>query len=186
MTEELFIGDDADCAQTGAYDIWEASNAVSESKHANSDRPVENSGAPCVRRQSFPARRRKRAADDFAPSLSALEHVDIATPLTPSEEPLLQDDIVESGPEVLCCVWCKCVDGSSQCTKCGRILCTECRMHHQCTLHDFNSLPRSMALANKCLPFLNDFEALRAMRTCRIAGFGYAKLAKTCTTPADL
>ena len=59
-------------------------------------------------------------------------------------------------------------------------------MHHQCTLHYFKSLPRAMALANKCLPFLNDFEALRAMRTCRIAGFGYAKLAKACTNPADL
>jgi len=56
VTEEFFIGDDEDSAQTGAYDIWEASNVVFESKHANSDRPVENSGAPCVRRQSFPAR----------------------------------------------------------------------------------------------------------------------------------
>lgn len=69
--------------QTAAYDIWEASSAAIERTCALVDRPVENSCAPCVCKQSFPARRRKRAADDFAPSVSALEHVDIATPLTP-------------------------------------------------------------------------------------------------------
>ena len=76
------------------------------------------------------------------------------------------------------CKWCLCVDGVRTCQTCSRSLCTECFVHHKCSLDDVDVQPIAMQTSNEFLRFLTDFEALRAMRTCRRAGFSYARMSK--------
>ena len=92
--------------------------------------------------------------------------------LTASEEPLMQDDVMVSGPEALRCIWCQCLDGPSMCATCGRILCPECLENHVCD--EFKDKLAAMYIANAVLTFNTDFEVLRCLRTCRKIGFRLA------------
>ena len=78
------------------------------------------------------------------------------------------------------CMWCSCLDGTRCCQVCGRRLCTECSTHHKCSMNDVDVLPIAMRVSNEFMPFLCDFEALRAMRTCRVAGLGYVAWSRIC------
>ena len=99
----------------------------------------------------------------------------IATPpCSPSADPQLQNDFVLSGPEVLRCIWCLSIDGTSLCTNCGRTLCTECMLHHACT-ESLGDNPAVMSTASEVLPFNSEFEELRCMRTCRRVGIAITK-----------